>query len=374
MKRVGLSFLVLGLFLFNSSGYAINLSDIKLTPRVSIFEVYDDNITSASTNTKEDFITTVNLGLDLDFLGKTEKLTLSGTLTQQLFSKESDFNNTSESISASFDKEFSKYDRISIKDTFTHSQDPSSFEDEFGRTSGKYSYYRNRVNLSYTKDINKNLSLIMKYANEYYNDTRASSADSYYNSLGLEADYYLNSSLVLLSEYNFSIRKFDPGNDSTTNNLTAGIRKFFTPQIYLDAKAGIDFIDTFSGKNLTKPEYILILTDEIDETTVGRISFTKSYSTNSSTADIFDNWRITATYSKQLLQRLTAFLDAFYGKGTYETLAIEDTLKGASIGFSYDLTKNSKFVTKYSYSETSSNIATREYTKNMIYVGMDVAF
>jgi len=60
-------------------------------------------------------------------------------------------------------QDFSKVDDVSIKDVLEHSYEPQSFEDALGRTNGRYSYFRNRLNVDYTRDLSKQLSAILRY-------------------------------------------------------------------------------------------------------------------------------------------------------------------------------------------------------------------
>jgi opacity protein-like surface antigen len=350
------------------------VGDVDVTVRAGAGEAYDDNITFANTNKKNDSSTNLNLGVDGKYEGKTRSLTFSADLSRQFFDTYTNFDNTSENASLTYNQEFSKYKRMSLKDSFTHSQEPRSLEDEFGRTSGRYSYSRNNISLDYTADISKQLSLIWRYANEIYDPSRKDLSNSYMNKLGVEADFAFNSQTIGYATYDFSYRTFDPGTSATFNILGAGLRQYFTNQLYADLRAGIDFIDSFNDRTYTKPSYQFSLTDEFDKESQLTLAILKEYSANAYSEDLFNYWQVSAALARQLLQRLRVNLNVFYGRGEYINFDINDRLRGAAMGLDYDLLHNLKLNLSYSYSKTVSNFSSRDYTRNYVSAGLRMEF
>ncbi len=360
--------------LIPSLGWAYQIGDLEVTLRTSLSEAYDDNITFASTNQKNDLITGLNLGLDAKYEGKNRSLALSTDVSHQIFDTYTNFNNTSENISLTYQQEFSKYARLSLKDSFTHSQEPRTFEDEFGRTTGRYSYYRNNVSLEYTRDVTKQLSLIGRFANEIYDPSRSDLSRSILFKLGVEADYAFNSQTIVYAVYEFSRRSFELGRDAVFNIVGAGVRKYFTSQLYADLRTGMNFINSFNNRDYSKPFYQLSLTDELDNNSRLTFSLIKEYTVNAYTEDLFNSWQSSVSFSRQLLQRLSANLSAFYGEGEYTNQGIKDKLRGVGINLAYDLLHNVKLNSGYSYSKTTSNFSSRDYTRNYVSAGLRVDF
>ena len=342
--------------------------------RASISEAYDDNITFVHEGEKEGFITNLSLGFDVEYEGKTRSFELITNINQQIFTNYDDFNNTSQDLSLNFQQEFSKFSRISIRNVFSHTYEPRSFEDAFGRTRGRYSYYRNRLNLAYIRDVTKQLSITARYINEIDEISRQDLSDSYLNTAGIGATYFLNSVTSFLFSYDFSHRDFDPGSDATINTIAAGMRYYLTKQLYFDIKAGIDLIHSYSDRDYSKPLIQASLTNDIDENSLVNISFTKRYYTNAYTEDLFDYWQTSVTFRRQLFRRLGCVFSGFYGEGEYIATNITDKLQGASIGFTYDLSRKLKANLSYSYSKVDSTIETREYTKNTVLLGLTMEF
>lgn len=355
-----------------SYAYEIGNIDAKLTG--SLNEVYDDNISYLSANAKEDFITDTSLGLAMDYTGKIQQFLLSGKITQHNFNKHNEFDNTAEDLTLDFKQELSRRDRISFNNRFSHSEEPRSIEDEFGRAGDRYSYYRNTFNAAYNRDISRQLALIFTYINELYDYSRDDLNDSYLNHLGMEADYSLSSKTILIALMEYIHREYEHTANANTKRAAGGIRQYLTNQLYLDLRGGQDFIKSVDNQDSTGQFVSASLTDEIDENTNLGLSYLKEDSTTAYSQDIFKSQRISFSFIRQLFERLRASISAFFGKGEYSSSNIEDRLKGANAEIAYDLSSKAKLKISYNYSRTNSNIPTREYTKNVVLVGVSYEF
>jgi len=356
-----------GLFAFESE-------DIEWGVCAFFKQTYDDNITSAKKNEQDDFVTELRLVLDGKLEQKTEAITLRAGLAHQFFYDHDSFDNTSEDINLEYIKEFSPYSRMRLENYFRHDYEPETFAEELGRTSGRYSYYKNRFSAEYSKDITKQLSLIADYGFDLDDISRSGQSDSYLHRLGLGTQYFLSSTMILFSGYDFSYRKFDPGTHSTSHLFSAGLRDYFTPQLYIDAKIGGQFLRNYNKESYVKPYLFLKLTDELDAVTTAGLSFTKQYYTNAYTEDLFDYWQVQAELAKQVYERLGLDFSLFYGEGTYTGLDIKDKVKGAQLGLSCELKENISGTVSYRYSETESSLESREYTRNRIAFGIQTLF
>ena len=64
----------------------------------------------------------------------------------------------------------------------------------------------------------------------------------------------------------------------------------------------------------------------------------------------------------------------FYGEGEFAALSIEDELFGAKVGFSYDLSRDVKGAVTYAYSSVDSTSASRDYTRNAVFIDLTTEF
>lgn len=346
--------------------------DLQLT--ASLTESYDDNITSAAANTRDDYITTATVGLTALYEEKLKQLSFTGRISHQIHDQYSGYDNTSEDLSLSYFQEFSPYERLNAGAQFTHAEEPASFDDEFGGVSGRYSYNRGRVNLAFAKDVTQEFSWIARYAAEVTDYSRADLTDSVLHRLGATGQYVLGPKTILSGIYDLYWREFDPGPDATINSLGAGLRQFLAAQTYADLSAGYDFIDSYNGKSYIKPFASARLTWEMDKTRVAYAAISKQYTTNASTQDIFNQWQASAGYNHQLLRRLAGTASLFYGQGKYNLFNIKDTFEGASLGLAYDLIEDVQLTAGYTYSQTDSNLDSRDYERNVYSAGVRAQF
>jgi len=361
-------------FFICANAYAYRIGNIDITLRSRIQQMYDDNVTFASINKKEDFITVFTIGMDARYAGKMNSLELITDITRNTFVSHQDFNNTSEDVTLRFQREFSKFDRISLRDSFTHAEEPRSFEDEFGRTSGRYSYYRNNFNISYTRDISKSLSFNLRYANRIYAVSREDMSDSYFNNIGFDASYIFGPRTIATFSYDYEHRKFDPGAKSYIHKIAALLRRYITPHLYFDISSGVSFAHSYSGENYSQPLFAFSLAEEVNKNSRVGLSFVKEYATNSYTANIFDRWSISMFFVYDILERLQCSFSFFYSNVKYKIVDIADKYFGSRISFIYDISDNLRGDISYSYSNTSSDVDLREYRKNKVSLGIKWEF
>ncbi|QII12815.1 hypothetical protein KsCSTR_34360 [Candidatus Kuenenia stuttgartiensis] len=363
----------------DSLSYKYKGFDIKIT-EVSVGERFDDNTTFTNENKKEDFITNAQLGLGVKYEGKTRTFELTGDIGYQAFAKNSNFNNITQHINLNFKNEFSKRDRINLKNVFTHIEAPSSEDEDFslqqfGRSTGRFEFFQNKFDINYSYDIAKQISLFVKYANEINIFSGSNRSNSFLNNPGVGLSYLFSpTETIFLFSYDFTSVQFENDPDATIHTIGPGIRQYITKKLFFDGKTGVDFIDSFDDENLTKPFVQASLTYIVNERTRARLSFDKKYTTSPYFADIFNNWRTSASVTRQMLERLGCSLSIFYGEGEYVFSSFEQRLLGVNSSLNYDISRNLKGRLTYTYSQLDSNFETAEYSKNTVFLGLTAGF
>ncbi|WP_169703111.1 hypothetical protein [Candidatus Kuenenia stuttgartiensis] len=217
--------------------------DIKIT-EVSVKETFDDNITYANKNEKEDFITNARLGLGVNYEGKTRTFELTGDIGYQAFTKNSNFNNITQHINLNFKNEFSKRDRINLKNVLTHIEAPSSDEEgftsqQFGRSRGRFEFFQNKFDINYSNDIAKQISLFVKYANEINIFPGSNRSNSFLNKPGMGLSYLFRpTKTIFLFSYDFTSVQFENDQDATIHTIGPGIRQYITKKLFLMGERG----------------------------------------------------------------------------------------------------------------------------------------
>ncbi len=364
------------LIFMSSSAHAFTYKGLDIKIQGTIAEIYNDNITFAKKEDKKvDIITTLALDLGVKYEGRRRALEFTGRINRQFHTIQSDIKSSSENLILSFKNEFSKYDRIRLTDTFSHTHVPASIEEEFGRIRGRRESYNNNFNFNFTRDISEHFTVIAKYANGLSKilEGEGDSRDSYLNRLGIVTEYMHSTATTFLLSYTFSTTKYVAG-DTSAHSIATGMRQYITRQLYFDGKVGIDFITSVNNKDTVKNAIEVSLTDEIDETTVSKLTFVRRDRTVSDTDDIFSNWRITGSLKKQLSEKLNGSLSGFYGQGEFVSSGITDRLLGASTAVSYEFKEGFGGRLTYIYSALDSTDEIREYTRNTLSMGLTKAF
>ncbi|NUO09231.1 MAG: hypothetical protein HUU08_11215 [Candidatus Brocadia sp.] len=362
---------------FNYKGF-----DIKVM-EVSVGEEFDDNVTYNEKNQVEDFITTLGSGLGVKYEGKTRSLEFLGKAKGRIYAENPDFNNITEELLLNFVNEFSRNDRIRLRDDFIHSDEPlfyreDFFSEQFGRTQGRFEYFRNNFHIDYAKDISKQLTVITKYDNSVNIFSGIEDSDNLENSVlnnpGFEIDYLFSSTTTSLFSYDFINRRFEGGEDASINKITAGIRQYITKKLYFDGRAGFDFIDSYDDKSTTKPVIFTSIAYQKDTDTVASISFDRQDTTSPYVDDVFENWRTTLSLKRQLMERFQGSLSIFYGEGEYMSSNFKTRLTGANATFRYDINQSLRGTFTYTYSHDNTSSEDLGYTKNTVFFGLAASF
>lgn len=351
--------------------------DIKLYS-VSLGEQYDDNITFFSKNKEDDFITYPGIGFGVTYEGKRRSLSLVGDIIGQFFAKNTDLSNITQNVTIDFTNEFSKHDRLSLTNIFSHYEAPiysgeEFFDEQLIRVNGRYDSYRNRFNMQYEKDISRQFTAIARYESHIDAFSGIDRPASFLNKIGTEANYLFGSNTIFLFLYDYLNRQFDNGEDIEIHSPAMGIRQYITKKTFFEGTAGFNFIDTSSEVNTTQPFYT-ISANYRRSSTFASLAFVRRHYTNAYSTDIFDEWKVSIFAGKQLLKRLRTSFTLFYGDGEFVSSGFSRRVLGGRTNLTYDISKTLKGDINYTYTDVGSNIKTAEYEKNTIFLGFRAEF
>ena len=332
----------------------------------SIAELYDDNISYAESDELDDFVTRLSAGVGVDYETARQRLKLMGNIHQQLFASHNRFNNTSEDADLTWRFDASKHTRLNFRNVFTHAEDPRNFEDNLGRTGGRFSYIRNRLNASVRQELGPQFAAIGRYGNEIFEISRDDRSDSVLHTAGLQGEYSYSSETIFLSSYDFSYRDFQPGGDANAHTFAGGVRQYFTPAVYAEGRIGVDFLEDFTGDTKARPRFQASINHEVDDESLASLTFDQTYETTSYDASLLKSWRVSGSYRQQLQKRMLGTLQAFYGQSKYLSSSVEDDVAGFHIAFDYEVTPDWTASAGYQLSSIESSDSTREFLKNVV--------
>jgi hypothetical protein len=355
-----------------SQAYEVGGFDWK--PTFSVDETYDNNIRYAEDNEIGDFITTFSPGVIGVYEGKTSYASLKGALHEKVYGRYNEFNNLSEDLAGIYKQDLSKFDHFLIKDSFLHADQTSSFDEELGRVSGRYGYYKNILNTNFAHDFSSQFTGMIHFDNDYYDPGRADLVGSVQNMFGVETDYSVSSKIVPFWFYDYSTRSYSPGGTMNRNSTGLGGKYYLTEQLYANAKIGADFIQPVVGDDIVRPQYFLGLTDELDPTTIYGASFIRHYEDSAYDQKLLNDWRFSLNWGKQVLERLQAIVSAFTGGGKFEPDGAKERLNGIGVVFNYEATPNSTVSVGTTFVDKNSNDDTRDYNKNTVSLAWKLKF
>lgn len=335
---------------------------------------FDDNIDNAASGEEGDIITRLRVGLGATYEERLQTFDIRANVTQSLFFDNDDRNNTAEDLSLTYDRELSRYDRLSFSNRFDHREIIEDFEDTLGTTSGRYQYYRNRARLEYERDLNPRADLRTYYSNESYSVSRGDLTDSLQHEIGVEADWQKDAANTLVAAYRFISRHYDPGDNIFLHVVTARWEHYFNPHLSVNSRTGLALADFDAGDDTVNPEAAVGLKYEFDQTGYASVRLANTSRANQSSNDVFESWRLTASVVRQLLARLRASVSLFYGEGEFENSSTRDEVAGFNSRLSYDVSEYVRVSAGYNLTRKTSNVASREYDKNLFTLAVEFVF
>ncbi|MBN1586368.1 MAG: outer membrane beta-barrel protein [Candidatus Omnitrophica bacterium] len=346
--------------------------DVKVSASAS--QVYDDNITYAQRDAQSDFVTRLSPEVRLSYENGRTQASLSADLSHEVYWRYSDNDHTSEHAKVDLLHQLSKNDSIRVTDRFSHSYEPAAFDEQLARVGGRYSYYKNSFDISYFKEFSRDWRFNFGYGYDVDTTNRADLLDSEVHRVTLGADYILSSRDRVLGKYDFLHRTLDPGGDANIHSLSLGERHNFSEKLSIEGFAGVDMIESYNGESIVKPLWTVMLSNRITDRTSASLSFTQRYSTNPYTSDVFNSWRVSGEIGSQILKKLRGSASLFYARGEYDSLDLKDEFVGAGVALNYELRKDLTGSVSYNYSQSMSNVETREYEKNVLSFGISSEF
>ena len=367
---------------------------------------YSNNVTYASDNERktEAFRTMLDLGLDFEYIGKRRSMGFYGTLKRQIHSSASNVRNPSENLRLYYRDELTKYDSIYLTNTFSHTQEPGNvtggfnmeecrnfykdsglttteieflcneFNEEFGSLRGKYDRNRNTFDITYNKELSKELRLSTGYSHNLTWTDLESGQDTSQDTLKVNAHYTKE-----LNRYSLSYSYSESGK-TNIQNVSAGIRRDLTKHLYVNVTAGLS-MSSIGGVKYTNENYSVSLGNEIliNNRTSATINFSRRMQIRQDREGIFDNWRVSANLRRDILKELIGNVTYFYGEGSYLSTNEKDEFQGASVRLTYLIWEGKKSQRingrlGYTYSQLVSNVENRDYQRSTADLGIVAQF
>ncbi len=327
---------------------------------------YNDNVTLAHTRVIADVIEKALIGIDLKKEGSRNSFLAQMDLSHDFYFNNSSFNNTVVVLKASDRYELSSRMRVNVSDSYQRAQEPQSFDDAFGRNSGRYRTDQNRFNVKYECDLSQYALFELTYANEFTGYSRSDLDNTVLNQIGPRFQYAFDDANRLGMGYIFSSRDFESGALIQGNSVVVDFGHNFTKQLQLVLKVGEDFVNDESTGNSQHARYEVSLLNEIDVTTHAQISYKRGLNSYAYSKDLFDSYQVSGALGRELTARVSISGAGFYGKGEYQQSRISDELLGAGAQINYAFSQQVQVGLNYNFAQTLSNRDVRSYHRNFV--------
>ena len=364
---------ILIVFLTSSSvsarASAIKYKGLDIKINTSIAEMYDDNITYAKEDKKEDFITTLGLGLNTKYKGRRRSLDFGGRVNYRFNARYKDIKNNSENLNINFTNEFSEYDTVKLRYTFNHSYVPGSFEEELDRTTGRRETFSNRFNADYTRTISEHFNIGTRYAYTLKKFSEENRRDSSLNMIAFDVRYKPGIATTFLLTYGYERNNVN----NEINRYAAGVKYYITRRFYFDGRAGWDKSD-LNNADKSRLNINASLIDEIDENSVASISYKKGEEFNSEEGNISSTWQIKGLFSRRLLEKLDSSVSGYYRESTFNTSGTTNTIVGGNLSLLYEPWEDTGVNLSYFYSNLDSTNESIGYIRNAVTLSLSRSF
>ena len=336
----------------------------------TVTETFDDNIYSDESR-EYDFLTTVALGLGVFHEGRRQEFSLVGNIYQDLYICHFGESNTSQDLALDYSRAFSQNVNFTLTDNFAHYPEPRDFEDQFGRTNIRRGYYTNTFATDTDFVLSRHFGFLLRYLNQVTFTMTDLMDDSYINGAGTDINYFIDTRNTIFLYYDFEHATYDTGEEIQTHTSGIGYMHYFTPQLSMRLQGGFGYdLSSEEGEHYS-PDVLASLTDDIDENNTISLTFTMSHDISQYTSEIFQNWQISGEFTRQVLERLSFSLSAFYGQGEYLDSGNTTDLAGASVSTAYELTEHINVGCGYTFTYGSTSgraIEDTDYFRNQVYL------
>ena len=341
-----------------------------------IDEVYNDNVNTSGTDSQSDWLTNAMIGIDFVSEIRSVDISLTGNLYQQYSVENEERNVTYQDLMFALNKNFSENVTFGLSDVLQHYPESRSFGVLFGRSDANTGYLSNNFTTGLTVYATGKLFFTGVYSNGIMNNDSDTMSDTVLHNPGGSIGYSFDTANIVRLSYLYTLMKYDNGNSNRGDRGYIEYEKYYTKQLRSILHGGYDYIRTAEGEGLSNRVMISII-DDVDKNNQLDISYLKEKTISNISNDIFDNWRISGTLTRDISERVAISLTLFYGIGTYQISKITEKLGAASIGLSFVVTEFVNFNIGYNYTRSNTKapgIEENSYNRNQISVGLSAVY
>jgi hypothetical protein len=350
---------------------------------VSLREIYDNNIFTASTGQVASFETQVSPSILFDFPKENSDFSARETFSVTGYSnRPGDSFDFSNEVVAQFQHSFSERFSVNMAEQFRYYTEPSLFEN-VGTLYYDGSYFANTFNGSFNAQWTPLISTLLTYSNTVvaYSSSAVAAGNNSVENTGSGSIGFAILPKVTLNfggiVDDISYSQIDRGYTSLTGNT--GVNWQALPSLSVNAALGGSVTQTDLGGSNVSPYGALSLSWQLG----ARSSYSFNYSHEVVPSDVVQSQgqeadRIGTIFRYDIIPSLTAHLEGTYTHGVYTSwLLSPNTISGFSendfaidAGLAYHVNNHFDVSLGNIYSGVSSGLSFRDYNRNQVYLGV----
>jgi hypothetical protein len=398
-------------FLFST---ATAWAALEVRPSLFVEEEYNDNINSSSDNEEEDWITTIQPGIHLDYASRSISAALDYSLEYRFYKEndednQNDFKDVQRAVATAdfFEgRPFTFHASEIISRETLDETDDNEFSEE-----NRSTVYHLTLIPEYTLRLAPTLSVVFGYEFDRIDYVESEGDDSTEHAGRATLYKDLNASTIINAGYSYSILDADNDEDDfDRQDISAGLDYRVGDRINASLSGGyaeIDYDDGYSEDSSIwavdlsyrqsggllysaglSQDFTVSATDGLTETQ--RATLGATYQRNSFSAGLTTFWEksdyvrenrddttagITGTLSKPLASNLTATAELTYERGWYDDSGVDEDVNRYTTGVSFDY-QYRRFVASLGYRLrlNDSDISGNDYTNNIVSLSGSVQF
>jgi len=353
------------------------------TISASLREGYDDNIFTAKTNKVGSFTTEFTPTILLDFPMDSSDFSTSYTFDATYFQNRSgDQFDLSHDFLARYNHAFSDRFNLDVREEFRYATEPSLL-DATGTLFRNGAYIDNTSSAEFTAKWTPLIGTVTTYTNNllYYQDSNiAIEQNNMENTLNQDLNFAIWPTYTLefggiydTVSYEYLSRGFTNYTGDVGGDWQA------LPALVIGTRIGATVTDADSVGTSTSPYASVTANWRLGK----RSSLDFNYVHNVVTSDVVTSTgqeadRVTTKFKYDITPSITSHLEGIYTHSDYTSqLLLPGTISSFTedvvaidTGFDYHFNKNFDFDLGYLFSDVSSQLTFREYTRNQVYLGV----
>ena len=218
----------------------------EIEPRISVGQLYDDNIYLDATNEKSDYLTTVSPGISIMISSINRSLSLDYSPTWVYYDEYDKNDTVRHAGTLTFWQNIAEHLRFNLTDTYLKSEEPlEETEEVVGVRSTRNTYQRNIAEASFLYQFGPENTLQCGYRHELLENEDVTIDDGTLKSPFAEITYMFNKRNGLELNYEFNDAKFSRDDDAMSGDdytgHSTGIRYMYRFTPHIESSIGYNF-------------------------------------------------------------------------------------------------------------------------------------